>query len=359
MDRIAGSTYDANGNTLTSGARSFGWDSQNRLISAAGITMAYDDDGNRVAKGATQHLVDDNNPTGLPQVVEELTGGNVVRSYTYGLDRISQRHFISGTWQTSFYSHDAHGDVRFLMDPVGAVTDTYDFDAWGNVVNQTGSTPNVFRYQGDQFDSETGLYYLRARYFDPLAGRFLSVDPLAGQGERPYLYTGADPENRADPTGRKAGLLIFDPFAANGGYLAYMPGLLRWCPTCEFPVKTRPVEYPVLVEFAVHSYIWAQRISGDWEIIEGWPHVKWLAGTVYPDALAGQHGDYPRLNGTWWYSPRNEFTCADVACLEREALSYPVQLYKPLLHNSNTLVHSILRKCRFDVPSPPGAYGWW
>jgi RHS repeat-associated protein len=194
-----GNTYDANGNTLASGARTYSYDSQNRLVSFNGgaLTMVYDGDGNRVAKNATQYLVDENNPTGLPQVVEELSGGLVQATYVYGLERISQTR--GGV--TSYYGSDAHGDVRFLMDGSGAVTDTYEYDAWGNLTNSTGTTTNVYLYQGEQYDAETKLYYFRARYFDSLTGRFLSVDPLAAQGQRPYLYAGGDPVNGHDPTG--------------------------------------------------------------------------------------------------------------------------------------------------------------
>ncbi len=208
-DRIVGNSYDANGNTLTSGARTFAYDSRNRLASVTGaVTMLYDGDGNRVAKGATAYLVDDNNPTGLPQVVEEIAGGSAVRNYTYGLERISQTQFVNGAWVTSYYGYDGHGDVRFLTDASGAVTDTYEYDAWGNVLSSTGSTPNVYRYQGEQYDVESGLYYLRARYFDALTGRFLTTDPQSGaaaepRSQHPYLYASADPVNGKDPRGEQ------------------------------------------------------------------------------------------------------------------------------------------------------------
>jgi RHS repeat-associated protein len=173
------------------------------------VTMVYDGDGNRVAKTAggvtTEYLIDDSNPTGLPQVAEEVVGGAVARRYVYGTNRISQTQ--AGT--TSLYDYDAHDDVRALMSatPLAAggyptPTDTYDYDAFGNIVGSTGTTPNVYRYQGEALDAETGLYYLRARYYDPVAGRFLSVDPMTDQGEHPYTYVGADPGNGHDPTGK-------------------------------------------------------------------------------------------------------------------------------------------------------------
>jgi RHS repeat-associated protein len=144
--------------------------------------------------------VDDGNPTGLPQVAEELSSGGVVQKrYVYGLARIGQTQVATAA--TSFYGYDGHGDVRYLMDVTGAVTDTYDYDAFGNVVGSTGTTANVYRYQGEAFDTETGLYYLRARYYDPVPGRFLSVDPMADQGQHPYTYAGADPVNGHDRTG--------------------------------------------------------------------------------------------------------------------------------------------------------------
>src|SRR5271157_133819 len=84
-DRLVGNSYDANGNTLGAGGKTFGYDSQDRLTSFNGgaVTMVYDGDGNRVSKTAggvtTVYLVDDGNPTGLPQVVEELSSGGVVQ----------------------------------------------------------------------------------------------------------------------------------------------------------------------------------------------------------------------------------------------------------------------------------------
>jgi RHS repeat-associated protein len=211
-DRLNSETYDANGNTLTSDGKTFAYDFENRLKSMnnGAVTIQYDADGNRVAKTVagvtTRYLVDDLNPTGLAQVVEEVTGTTTSRFYTYGLQRISENQQISNAWTPSFYGYDGGGTVRLLTDATGTVTDTYDYDAWGNAVNTTGSTPNVYLYRGEQFDPDLGLYYLRARYFNPASGRFLSRDPEAGRSQSPitlhkYLYGNGDPVGNGDPSG--------------------------------------------------------------------------------------------------------------------------------------------------------------
>jgi RHS repeat-associated protein len=95
-----------------------------------------------------------------------------------------------------------------------AVTDSYEYDAFGNQITHTGSTPNNYLYRGEQYDPDLGLYYLRARYYNPLTGRFMSRDPyepkLRGPDGTPidlkklhrYLYAGADPVNIIDPSGQ-------------------------------------------------------------------------------------------------------------------------------------------------------------
>ena len=96
----------------------------------------------------------------------------------------------------------------------GTMTDSYEYDAYGNSFTVSGSTPNEFMYRGEQYDSDLGLYYLRARYYNPLTGRFLGRDPedpglLDSDGIptdpkrlHKYLYAGGDPINRVDPNGR-------------------------------------------------------------------------------------------------------------------------------------------------------------
>jgi RHS repeat-associated protein len=195
------------------------YDSENHMLSMSNsntsVTMKYDAFGNRVSKTVngvtTQYLVEDDvNPTGYPQVVDETVNGAVTRQYTYGLQRISGNlsPVITGnsTWTPSFYGYDGFGSVRQLTNSAGVVTDEYEYDAFGNSFTRQGTTPNNYLYRGEQYDSDLGLYYLRARYYNPNTGRFLSRDPYEGDPSDPvtlhkYLYVGGDPVNWIDPPG--------------------------------------------------------------------------------------------------------------------------------------------------------------
>ncbi len=209
--------YEANGNTTSSGGITAAYDFENHLIQKGGVTIVYDGDGNRVSKTVggvtTLYLVDTQNPTGYAQVIaEEAQNTAPLVPYVYGLERISQRRtvVINGnfTTQIRYFDYDGHGSVRALTDPTGAVTDTYDYDAFGNLIHQTGTTQNVYLYSGEQFDPDLNLYYNRARYLNVGTGRFWSMDneepnPFDPTSLHRYLYSDDDSVNRSDPSGRE------------------------------------------------------------------------------------------------------------------------------------------------------------
>jgi RHS repeat-associated protein len=211
-DRLTADTHDMNGNTLSGGGLTYTYDFENRIRSSNGGTtrIVYDGDGGRVSTTVgsvtTRYLVDDLNPSGYSQVLEELVAGSVQRTYTYGNHLISQNQQRNGGWQVSFYGYDAHGNVRFLTDGNGALTDTYTYDAFGILTSSTGTTPNNYLFNGQQYDSDLGLYFQRARYYSQDRGRFMTMDPVAGRFDDPmtlhlYLFGHADPANRIDPLG--------------------------------------------------------------------------------------------------------------------------------------------------------------
>jgi RHS repeat-associated protein len=249
-DRLNGDQYDSNGNTKAAPVSqptalnaqqilgTDDYDSENRLKQRIGtngsaVQLVYDGDGNRVQEivnGQTKsYLVDDRNLTGYPQVVEEIVNGVVNHTYTYGHDLISQDQVdpVTNTWHATFYAYDGHGNVRFLTNESGQVTDTYVYDAFGTMITATGSTNNHYLYTGEQFDPNLGLYNLRARLMNPLTGRFWSMDSYQGSQSDPlslhkYLYANADPANNIDPFGDTATLAEVGSVNAIIGDLARM-----------------------------------------------------------------------------------------------------------------------------------------
>jgi RHS repeat-associated protein len=105
-----------------------------------------------------------------------------------------------------YYGMDGHGSVRYLTDASGAITDTYDYDAFGNLIASTGTTANNYLFAGELFDPALGVYYNRARYFDQRLWRFWTADTFEGNSQAPsslhkYLYAEANPVDFVDPTG--------------------------------------------------------------------------------------------------------------------------------------------------------------
>ena len=111
--------------------------------------------------------------------------------------------------QTYYYVLNLQGDVVKLVDASGAEAASYEYDAWGNVLLQSGSMAGVnpLRYRGYYRDSETGFYYLHSRYYDPTNHRFINADEIidsdAGSlGLNIFLYGANNPINNSDPTGK-------------------------------------------------------------------------------------------------------------------------------------------------------------
>jgi RHS repeat-associated protein len=206
--------YDANGNTtsktVSGNTTNYTWDYENRLSSVVlpgtggTVTFKYDGLGHRVQKAFTQgstttttnYLYDGANP------IEDVDqNGNVLARYaqTTNIDE-PLAELRSGT--TSYYQADGLGSVTSLSNSAGAVANTYTYDSFGNLTASTGSLSNRFQFTGRELDSETGIYYYRARYFDSSMGRFLSEDPLELDGGIDfYTYVDNDPVDLDDPTG--------------------------------------------------------------------------------------------------------------------------------------------------------------
>ncbi len=210
-------TYDNNGNLLTQtqGANqtNYTWSPENRLVAVeltnvngtSSIEYKYNDQGIRIATivdgEETRYLIDENLP--YAQVVEEYKPDGIVNtSYVYGLDLISQNQ----NGDLIVYLTDGLGSIKVLTDASGNVSDRYIYDAYGQLISQTGNTENNYLFAGEQRDSNLNLDYLRARYYDFNTGRFISSDPFEGFSDDPmsqhkYQYAHANPVNFIDPSG--------------------------------------------------------------------------------------------------------------------------------------------------------------
>lgn len=191
-------TYDKNGNTLTKGNKSFAYDKRNKMISsiASGVTTnyTYNAEGLRTDKGDTHYHLNE-----AGNVIAESQGDSVTAQIIWG-DRPLARK-MGSAWY--YYIYNAHGDVVALMNESGTFVNTYVYDAWGNTLPQTTeAVSNPIKYAGEYHDSETGLYYLRNRYYDPTTGRFTQEDPTR-DGDNWYVYCNNNPINNIDPFGLK------------------------------------------------------------------------------------------------------------------------------------------------------------
>jgi RHS repeat-associated protein len=152
--------------------------------------FSYNGDGDRVSQTIngviTRYAFD---PVGLTQVLVETTGSQT-RKYVPGLAQLT-----SGVW--AYQLPDGLGSVRQLTDPAGQIALMQSYDPFGNPTQIVGSPASVFGYTGEQTDP-TGLVFLRARYYNPRIGRFLTQDPiipdpLSSVGWNRYTYVGNNP----------------------------------------------------------------------------------------------------------------------------------------------------------------------
>ncbi|MBU4220004.1 MAG: hypothetical protein KKB90_13750, partial [Actinobacteria bacterium] len=206
-----GYTYDHNGNMTSDGESDYTYDAANRLTGVADhgtgqtiATYAYDHQGRRTQKttgGVTTRYHWDANSL----IAETNPSGTVEATYTYD-DRGNPVSMTRGG-QPYFYQTNFHGDVTTLTDSSGQVVNTYTYDPWGKVTSATETVENPVRYAGYLYDSETGMYYLMARYYDPGIGRFLTRDIIEmGNKEDPhrlnrYGYCGGNPILFIDKSG--------------------------------------------------------------------------------------------------------------------------------------------------------------
>jgi len=206
-------TNDANGNTLTGGGRTNTWDNENRLTQCvdASNTSQYDygADGLRRQQSVTSGGTTITTDYGLDGQIDirewSVANGSLTPAATYltGQRGVEYKRFdTSGL--VDWYIYDGLGSVVAEINPSGSVLANQNYDVYGNIRTSSGTSQTTDHFVGNlghQSDQASGLIYMRARYYDPLIGRFISEDP-GRDWSNWFIYCGADPVNRVDVTGK-------------------------------------------------------------------------------------------------------------------------------------------------------------
>ena len=186
------------------------WQNGRRLATATKngkqLSFGYNESGLRTQKTvngvATDYLLDGD------KIVSQIYNNQQI---WFDYDAAGTRHAMSYNGNSYYYYYNLQGDVIGLYDSALNSVVQYTYDSWGRVLSITGSLAetvgkaNPFRYRGYYYDSETELYYLNSRYYDPETGRFINLDNQLSSndptGLNTFAYCGNNPINRADPTG--------------------------------------------------------------------------------------------------------------------------------------------------------------
>ncbi|MDQ5987060.1 MAG: hypothetical protein CSYNP_02796 [Syntrophus sp. SKADARSKE-3] len=237
-------TYDAVGNRLSAGGLSpntepttttaYNYDDENRL---AGVTITqngnikelrfdYDPFGRRISKTIVRDQIgtDCASPNICPRtanyvydnqniIMEYDQTGTVTARYTHG-PKIDDPLAMEKNGQTYYFHADGLGSITAISNAQGIVVQQYAYDTFGNTsVTMDGNIQQPYAFTGREFDKETGMYFYRARYYDPTVGRFVTKAPIgfAGGDVNLYGYVSNNPVNWGDSFGLEAGVTVSQP----------------------------------------------------------------------------------------------------------------------------------------------------
>lgn len=305
--------YDNNGNlvrrTDSSGTTAYTWDADNQLVridlpGGATVAYKYDPFGRRIEKNAggvvTAYLYD------LSSVLLELDSRGAMQArYTHGPE-VDQPLMVERGGKVYFYHQDGQANVTSLTGPSGEAVCSHSYDSFGRT-QPCRNLPNPYLFAGREYDAESGLYFMRARYYDPSLGRFLSHDPLdlagllvAGQDRRaatallpassaavmgpastrtlrnpqnlnPYSYALNNPLSFRDPSGLKCRPWVrigWEPSEWNDGASQVFEGpegfiddFDGWLKRNNYGVEYQQGYYAIIYEYGQHKVVGVVKAS--------------------------------------------------------------------------------------------------
>ena len=206
--------YNAHGNPTLYRGKSVSWRCIKQLVSYDGVTFSYDGFGRRIKKNDIKYVYDSANRL-IKQYRETTNGISEEMLFFYDMTGVAGFTYSGAVY---LYRKDVQGNIIAILNSNGEILARYFYDAWGNhtvednsgvEITDTESIAhlNPFRYRGYYYDTETNLYYLKARYYDPDVGRFISMDdiaylnPEAINGLNLYAYCGNNPVMHVDENG--------------------------------------------------------------------------------------------------------------------------------------------------------------
>ncbi|MBE7052211.1 MAG: RHS repeat-associated core domain-containing protein [Ruminococcaceae bacterium] len=189
--------YDLNGNLIKRGNDEFAYDADDKLVysNVNGVVTAHEIglDGLRKTKTTdnttTTYDLDENG-----NVICE-NDDDIILGHKPLAKEIDGEYF--------YYIYNGHGDVVMMIDENGTIKNSYAYDPWGAIVSQSETIENSHKYAGEYYDDETGLIYLRARYYDPSTRRFIQEDPARDELNW-YVYANNNPIKYVDPSGLRS-----------------------------------------------------------------------------------------------------------------------------------------------------------
>lgn len=217
--------YDLNGNLIkqssSTGEKIYTYNHKNQLVSSSlyvddqlvkSEAYNYDFDGNRIEKTSgletIKYIVDTSESLSeIAAEINELTDEITIYHRGLELEYIEKNNIVC------YYVYDGHNDVRALIDDNNVIKSEYSYDAYGSLLEKETEVENNYLYNSQYYDDFTGLYYLRARYYNPQNGVFISLDTYEGDITQPitlhkYLYANANPVSNCDPSGNMAVALM-------------------------------------------------------------------------------------------------------------------------------------------------------